>query len=121
MILVVRPTCRPCCERSMGSRPACRTLGRVSRWEARTGLGFGGRSAAPTATSGRRGGRKGAGICAQHLQEARGPVRGAKRGRHRFFRPAAIDIEVEEVFPRGVSARSGFQLAEVDAELVEAG
>src|SRR5438128_9404122 len=107
MILVVRPTCRPCCERSMGSRPACRTLGRVSRKEARTGLGFGRRSAAPAATSGRRGGRKGAGIRAQHLQEARGPAGGAERGRHRFFGSPAIDIEVEKIFPWWVAARPG--------------
>src|SRR5438094_2767022 len=48
-------------------------------------------------------------------------MRGAKRGRHRFFRSAAIDIEVEEVFPRWIPAWSRLELAEVDTELVEAG
>src|SRR5207237_9690410 len=45
----------------------------------------------------------------------------AQRGRHRFFGSPAIDIEVEEVFPWRVAARPRLQLAEVDAELVEAG
>src|SRR5947199_8643760 len=48
-------------------------------------------------------------------------MRGAKRGRHRFFRSAAIDVEIEQIFPRWVAAWSRLQLAEVDPELVEAG
>src|SRR5438094_6529672 len=48
-------------------------------------------------------------------------MRGAKRGRHRFFRSAAIDVEIEQIFPRRVAAWSRLQLAEVDPELVEAG
>src|SRR5439155_14987487 len=70
--------------------------------------------------SGRRGGGQGARIRPQHLQEARGQTRGAKRGRHRFFGSAAVDIEIEQIFPRWIAAWPRLQLAEIDAELVEA-
>src|SRR2546428_9270344 len=115
MIQVAVATSRPCCERSMGSRQACRIPAE------RRGLGLGGRSATPPAATGRRGEWQGARIRPQHLQEARGPMGSAQGGRHRFFGSAAVDIEIEEVFPRWIAAWPRLQLAEVDAELVEAG
>src|SRR2546425_5261778 len=99
----------------MGSRQACRIPAELR------GLGLGGRSATPPAATGRRGEWQGARIRPQHLQEARGPMGSAQGGRHRFFGSAAVDIEIEEVFPRWIAAWPRLQLAEIDAELVEAG
>src|SRR5438094_9592366 len=102
----------------MGSRPACRT---PAEGMGRTSSGLRGRSAALAAATGRRGWWQGARIRPQHLQEARGLARGAQGGRHRLLGSAAIDIEVEEVFPRWIAAWSRLGLADVDTELVEAG
>src|SRR5437868_6109313 len=83
--------------------------------------GFGGRAPA-LATALRRGGRRQrSGVGAEHLEEAGRLAGGAQRRGYRLVRASAIEIEIEEVFPGRVAARPGLQLAEVDAEFVEAG
>src|SRR3984893_10314486 len=83
-------------------------------------LGFRRRASLAAAALRRSGRRKGAGVRAQHLQEGGGAPRRTQRGCDRLFGSAAVDVQIEEVFPWWVATGPRLQLGELDAVLLEA-
>src|SRR6266550_7957996 len=61
------------------------------------------------------------GVGPENLQKGRGATRRAQGGGDGFLGPAAVEVEIEEVFPGRIAAWPRLELAQVDAILVEAG